>query len=341
MDSVNIGTDSKKDYWARQDICDLYEFIMYSIVSGIMTITGIIANVTSLYFFWRGVAKTSTTYQLQCLAAVDATMLFLWYILMIMKVNLNYFQINNLYTQIIQPVVYFCLDAFSHVPFVSGIWLTIYIAVSRYLAICKPFSDVHHHNMKHGKKCVALVIVLSFLFNLPHFFQYKLVSYEKDGVVYFQTNYSSFHDHELFYPVYRHYMTGVFVRFLPMVVLCIVVVKMLIKLRKGVEARSHMHVVNAPQTNITAILLTILIALIVSHTPGIVYIILVATVHPSRECGSVRFYALPITDACAVANCAINGFIYFAMNKQFRWVLLSCFGCRRNNRNDVNEMAQL
>ena len=70
MKSLGIESTCQK-YFPVIKSCNMFDLVMNSLISTIICIIGFISNVISLIIFSHGLVKTSTTYQLQWLAAID------------------------------------------------------------------------------------------------------------------------------------------------------------------------------------------------------------------------------------------------------------------------------
>ena len=88
------------------------------------------------------------------------------------------------------------------------------------------------------------------------------------------------------------------------------------------------------QNNVTALFVAILIVFIICQC---VILLLYFTEAYYR----VVLYYSPISLTGVLINSAINGFIYFILNKQFRDALVSLFPCHRNDGNETIEMASV
>ena len=97
-------------------------------------------------------------------------------------------------------------------------WLTVFIAVYRYLAICKAYGNVYSHVMLHGQKYVKLIVILIILYNVPLFIEHYLETYDKDGQVYISFKTIGLFSDQ-FYDVYYNYVGAALVVCLPLIIL--------------------------------------------------------------------------------------------------------------------------
>ena len=329
----NVGADSGcSGHFSLRESCDLYESIMRAVVITILCIIGLIGNSISLVMFCQGLVNTPTTYQLQWLAFVDITFLVTYWFAWTLDNVMSYANVtSDLYSHGIYPVLLVCLIPLIWVSRCCTVWLTIFIAVYRYLAICKPYGNVYSHVMLHGQKYVKLIVILSILYNFPFFIRNYPESYEKDGQIYIRYGSADLlSDH--FYDVYYDYVTGALVVCLPLIILCFVTVSILVELRKRQKKKSSMQTSSTSQTSITAVLIMILITFTICQIPDFLYWTILYNI-PSleRRCGSFSYYFLEFVDVGLLLSSSANGYIYFFMNKSFRDSLFSRCECTKND----------
>ena len=279
----SLGANSGcSDHFSLRESGDLYISIMRALVPTIICIIGLIGNSISLAMFCRGLVDTSAIYQLQWLAFVDVTFLVTHWFAYTLNRVMSYANItSDLYWHGIDPVLYVCLYPLCWVAQTCTVWLTVFIAVYRYLAICKPYGKVYSHVMLHGQKYVKLIVILSILYNFQTFMLFYLESNEKNGQAYIRYRKTGLLSSQ-FYNVYDNYVGGAFIKCLPVIILCYVTVKILVELRKRQKKKSGMQTSSTPQTSITAVLITILITFAICHIPVFLYFVILRNI-PSRQ----------------------------------------------------------
>lgn len=70
-----------------------------------------------------------------------------------------------------------CVFPFVHVTQMLTVWITVLVAVSRYVAICQPYQAPRLCTMRHVRQQVAAVIIAVLVYNSPRFLEYR-VEYE-------------------------------------------------------------------------------------------------------------------------------------------------------------------
>ena len=228
MKSLGIESACQK-YFPVIKSCNMYDLVVMSLIQTSIFIIGFISNLISLTISSFGLVKTSMTYQLQWLAAIDTAYLLTYWATYILQDTLSFFEVtSDLFWHGIQPVLYVCFRPLFHVARTCTVWLTVLIGLFRYLAVCKPFSNLNIHCVQNGQRYVILVVILSFLYSIPEFiFAYYLESYETDGHLYFHVTHTDLHN-IWFYDIYDVYVYAVVVSGIPFLILLFVTVNILI-----------------------------------------------------------------------------------------------------------------
>ena len=332
MDSNNNMNSTSTDN--KQASCKMYYFVMPGIIGLVFTITGIVCNIGSLLVFRHRVVKTPTTYQLQWLALMDTIFLVLCFVCEnLAYINFLHIGDDTLYWQVIFPYIAVFVFPFFNVAETSTNWLTVFIGVYRYMAICKPVSNSYRHIERHRRKYVVILLSLAVLCNIPYFFVLNL-SQNEDGEhnkVSFSYILTSFGKSDSFKLVYHNIMHPAFTVCLPFVILFIITVKMMVALSKK---HSNMQNSNMLNLNINTVIITILLTFIICRSPILVNRVLMF-IYNKPTCGSVYFYFSGLVPVFLVLNTAARPFTYMVLRNHFTWPL------RHNLRNERAESIEM
>ena len=310
--------------------CYEYYAVLQSLIPTCICVIGLIGNLLSICMFCSGAIETPAAYQLQWLAVVDITFILTWWVVFVLPDTVMYFTIHrSLYGDWIKPILYVCLRPLSYVARSCTVWLTVLIGLYRYMAVCTPYSNVFSHCTQHGHKYVVLVVILSFLYNSPHFIEYYLIPvefYDYSWLLVTTTGFLS----KRFYDVYATYVHPTFVVGVPCLVLIFVTVSILVKLRKRKKKKRNMQTSQASQTSITVMLVTILITFVLCQIPYFVWYgfggvndDLSGWYEKNIDCRDFMFYMHWLVNLGLLLNSSANGFIYFFLNKTFREALFA------------------
>ena len=343
--------------------CHQYHTMVQSLVPTGICVFGLIGNLLSLGMFCSGAVTTPTAYQLQWLAGVDITFILTWWIVEVLLEILHYSNGEqrwyNLdkglpewvyyltpYQKSIVSILVACLRPLSYVARSCTVWLTVLIGLYRYLAVCHPSNDLTFHVARHGHKYVVLVVILSFLYNIPYFCEYYLHQARgwdfdlRKKVYYTAYNHTGFISND-FYDIYSSRVHLVVVVSIPCLILLFVTVSMLAELRKRKKKKKNMQTSQTSQNSITLTLVSILITFIICQLPYFVWYGFSGNIRDFNRnseqmmwfdkkikgCGDFMFYMRLLVDAGLLLNSSANGFIYYFLNKTFREALSARCHC--------------
>ena len=318
--------------------CDMYDFVMKGIVGGVLSVIGIVCNIGS---FRHRVIKTPTTYQLRWLAVVDTMLLVLYCIYVTLYFIMKYLQLddNNLYWRVIDAHTEVYIRPVWRITRTSSNWLTLFIGVYQYLAICKPVSNLYRHVERHRQKYVKMVLSMATLCNIPFFFVHNISQDDRNNIVYFKYNETRFGKSDFFDLAYENIMELAFNACLPVIILFIVTIRIMVVLRKK---QRNMHNSDMSNLNINTVLITILRTFIICQLPLIVDTILHfmydLAVITRLECGSFHFYNAGYMFVFLALNSAARPFIYMVLQNNFTWSLKHRM---RNERAESIEMSSI
>ena len=327
--------------------CYMYKFVMFAIVGGCICLVGLVCNVISIYAFRSGVVKTPTSYQLIWLAVVDSIYLVTWLVYKALYHAMWYFYENSMYSvdndhpywRVIRHVIIVYIRPVFFTAHTCSIWLTVFIAVYRYLAVVKPFTNRYSHIERHGKKYVVLVITMGVFYNIIRFCEFYLRPIKRcDGLVQFVYSRTNFYEshRDSYYLVYITILYSLFIVGLPVIIIIILTARILVAMKKRQNKKKNMQTTASSQGNISIILITIIFIVIICQTPYLVAQIL-NRAYQNNPCDNKRMFYWT-TYVLSALNSAANPFIYFVANKQFRSSLATHCHCTRNNATETIEM---
>ena len=331
--------------------CDWYYNMVQSLVPTCICACGLIGNLLPLCMLGSGAVETPIAYQLLWLAGVDITFILTWWIVEVLPEILRYYSEKyalTAYQNSIVSVMFVCLRPLANVARSCTVWLTVLIGLYRYQVVCKPYNSLTSHCKQHGHKYVVLVVILSFLYNIPYFCEYYLHRLESGYFNYARTGLVN----KEMLDIYSRIHAAVIVS-LPCLILFFATVSILLKLKKLKQRRSSMQTSQTSQDSITVMLVAILILFITCQLPYFVWSGFGGDIrNPDLDdslgwlnekkkiqgCGSFMFYMRRLVDAGLLLNSSANGFIYFLLNKTFREALFSRCPCRRDEGTEMTEM---
>ena len=323
-------SDGMVDYQLER-ICELYSFIIYTVFVGTLVVVGVIGNSFAFVVFWKESIKSSALFLFQCLSLIDSALLLTVFPMYSMHSFVGYTGWLQGY-KAIHPYVLVYLLPLALTAQTATIWVTVLVAVTRYIAICLPFRASRWCTVSKAKKQLAFVLLFAVLFNIPRFIELRVEYVTHDnGTTYTATAaYSGLLSHKLYYIVYDNILYFIINLVLPVFILMLLNIRMIKALMAFRRTRVEMQSVGQQQdNNITFVLIIVVTVVIICQVPALINRVM-WNVAPdeARRCGGFQFYLRHITNMLVIFNSAINFVIYVLFNKRFRLVLIQTACCR-------------
>ena len=311
--------------------CELYSFIIYTVFVGTFVVVGVIGNSFAFVVFWKESIKSSALFLFQCLSLIDSALL----LSVFPMYSVHSFVVYTGWLQgywAIHPYVLVYLLPLALTAQTATIWVTVLVAVTRYIAICLPFRASLWCTVSKAKKQLAFVLLLAVLFNIPNFIAYQVeyATYDNGTTYSALATSSGLLSHKIYYIVYENILYFIFNLALPVFILMLLNIRMIIALKVFRRTRIEMQSVRQQQdNNITFVLIIVVTVFIICQVPALINRVMwTVTPDEARRCGGFQFYLSHIANMLVIFNSAINFVIYVLFNKRFRLVLIQTACCR-------------
>ena len=262
-------------------------FLTYTLAIGIVALFGLIGNTLSVIVLMKdnSCSNNSGVFLLKVLAFADNLFLIvilgyysLWFgLLPYLDTVLGY----GYYEMYLRSLPYLRTfgDQLLDVAQTVVIWMTVLLALNRYIAVCHPL-----HAPRFCTKCkasiqVAVVLVSSVIFNIPNFcrkylshttaYNHRTQQVETLGCIEYNTVVRSY----VFHLIYKRIIMTIILGLLPLLLLIVLNTKIILTIRRvQVFQRQHSNRASnktntaATDNNISVIMVTIVVVFIVCQT---------------------------------------------------------------------------
>ena len=356
---INLTTapSTETEMSSEEQSCMQFDFIICVLVIGIACLLGVIGNTTSVFVLWKHKTDSATIFLLQCLSIADSVLLITT--LAVYTFPQLYLQGDNIEEkqaklQYVNTLFIWPVAMMSHT---ATIWLTVLVSINRYCSICKAFTRGQTNAMKSSQLQVALVVVLSILYNIPRFFEHQPIqsSSSSSPTSSLTTNTTAdgdynnessstdltstttiLGDNKLYQIIYSNIMYFGVMYIFPLISLGVLnwkLIKALNDIRKRKESLTG-H--KPPEDHITLCIIAIVFVFLLCQTPALVnQIFWAAGEHSDRACGRFHFYYTKISDLLVVINSSMNFVIYCLFGKSFRQIFCDVL-CQNSCTQKVN-----
>ena len=313
-------------------------FVFYTLIMGPVCLMGLAGNTVSIHVLSKDRNHRVVTFLLKCLAMADNLVLLVSFVTLSMIYGLLHYVKGMAFLLSTRPYIVMFVHPIGYISQTLTIWLTVLLAINRYIAICRPF-DVHKFcTIRKAQLQVLVCVGLTIIINFPRFFQYNIVTVTENNTTYVTVNDShTIGESTLFGKIYTNALFTIIVLVLPLLLLLIVNSKLISELQNMRKRISRASGYNPDKNidgekNITMVMVIIIVVLLVCHTPDRVAQLLRITVSAAnREYPKFTFFFTNISNFLIVLNSSTNFFIYYFLRRRFRQIFKAAFnfGCRQ------------
>ena len=306
-----------------EDACFLYSFVVYTVILGSLCVLGIIGNLVAFVVFWKDTIKTSTTFLFQGLSMIDTVLLVTAFPIYFLQPLVQKEVFEGFAA--IQPYILVYILPCTFTAQTATIWITVLVGFNRYIAVCKPYQASRLCNIAMARKYLLVVLLLSFLYNIPRFAAakiiYRLDEYNNSRAY---PELTAMGDNKWYHIIYGNIFYLIFLLTLPLLTLTILNVMLINTLKEIKRKRMEMQSLRQQQdNNVTFVLIIVVLVFMICQLPALINQLLwniLADEH--RQCGGFQYYFSRLCNLLVIINSAINFLIYFLFNKRFRTVFL-------------------
>ena len=292
-------------------------------IIGIIVVFGIIGNSLTFVVFWKGNFKSSTSFLFLSLSLIDSAVLLTVFTCYIVQLDYNIGWLSRdllIYLEV-------CAYPVSCTAETATIWVTVLIAVNRYIIVCLPLRASQWCTLSKVKIQLAVVLLLAVLYNIPEIVRYRVVHISRN-------NGTSYVAHvELMGPqsfpqLYDESLSLIVLVCLPLFILTLLTIRLInaMKVHRRMQAnmqRQHIQ----PDSSMTFALVIVVIVFIICRAP-----LLVWSVMSLQEwlTSRARCYMDLMYYTFIALNSSVNFVIYILINRRFRNVLFANVCGRRS-----------
>ena len=303
--------------------CGLFTFILYAVAMGLTCVLGFTGNTISFLVLHKDHSTPVASFLLKALTVADNLFLVLWMIHYSVRELIKYLQISE--TDLDPSWLYVRVYSFPllYMTQTLTIWLTVVIALNRFMAVCVPYRAPHLCNIINVYKEVAVVTVFSIVYNIPRFFELEVVKNDSPRPVWNRTELGR---NELYKTVYTDVMYYIFSFVLPLLILAFVNTRVIIAYQ-AMQARKHRMLSRRSdrENNITLVMIMVVVIFMLCQAPA--RIVQLVWNYSFTHCKQFVYYLIHISNTLEVLNSSLNFIIYYTFHTRFREIFLTHFCC--------------
>lgn len=301
--------------------------IIHRIIVPIICTFGIVGIIVTIVVLSRKNMCTTTNCYLVALASADLMFLI------ILTTTLGEYLFKRNDSAFYRYAIYVPFATiFMQIFLMSSIWLTVVLAMERYLAICRPFYVPHICSIFGARVIIVIIYISAFICRMPNFWEYKIM-HAHDIYYITLTDFALSHHYQT---VYHWIVDVVFTTILPFLFLLILNFRLIWEVRKSTAYIQRNLIVTVNKANLTAqkeelqitiMLISIVLVFFICQFPYVMYTAIVST-HKFQLVSSgfmmFRYVAMMMLSLKA----ALNFILYCWFSEKF-WVTLKRIFCMR------------
>ncbi|XP_067683022.1 sex peptide receptor-related protein 2-like [Haliotis asinina] len=243
--------------------------ILQTLFLPIVVCSGIIGIVLTVIVLSRKTMCTSTNCYLTSLAVADLLFLLIMSVQILLENAKNRISISEESEEILHHYLTILMNTFH----VASVWVTVMLAVERYIAICHPLRAMAICTIKRARIVIISLFIIAFLIRIPKFFDLQFFFSKEAGIwsLGYQTMYNQ--------AWYSLIVDGFFAAILPFTALLVLNVRLIVEIRRSSRyLRYHLaadssiqSVISSEQLKITLMLISIIVAFFLCQSPFVVY----------------------------------------------------------------------
>ena len=296
--------------------CGPFLFGLYSVAMGIVGVLGFLGNTLSFLVLRKDRSTPVASFLLQTLAVADNVFLVLWFVHYSVRYCFDYFDIDVKHNS---AWLYLRVSTFPllYISQMETIWLTVVIALNRFMAVCRPYRAPRLCTIYNVYKEVVIVTLFSIVYNIPRAFELKIFTMESGLTFWKRTGLGR---NEVYREVYTDALYYLFTFVLPLLILAYVNTRVTIAYQEIRRRKRRMTSRRAEnENNITLVMIIVVLIFMLCQAPA--RIVQIVWGYQFAHCLQYQYYLIHISNTLEVLNSSVNFIVYFAFRKRFRDII--------------------
>ena len=326
---VNLSGAGQETTYVGQHYAD--SAVIYRGVLPVICACGILGIMLTVIVLSRKNMKTSTNCYLIALAIADLLFLIIFATYLPTK-SPSLMQDSHAYSIFAIYISYAVI--LMNVFLISSSWLTVMLAIERYIAICRPFLAARVCTATKARVFIVLIFVLALLCRLPNFWELRIATAfnpeTNQTVIYHEQTSLSFN--EDYMAVYPWLVDGVLSSILPFLLLLVLNVRLIWEVRKSTlyiqrnMGGSSTGTIQREELQITVMLISVIIVFFICQAPYVSYTVVVSINKYELHAGPGFLLFRDLATMLLVLKSAVNFILYCWFSEKF-WATLKKIFC--------------
>lgn len=300
--------------------------VIAHIILPIICACGILGIILTIIVLSHKNMCTSTNCYLMALAIAD--LLFL--VLLIPRLAENQLEADTQSYYTYQIYAAYSADI-GNMCLLASIWVTVMLALERYIAVCKPFLAAKLCSVSRARMFIVSIFVTAVLVRVVNFWQYKVHYYSNGNVSVHFLKHTEFSYHQ-FWHIYALLVDVFLASVIPFVILLVTNILLIQAVRRSTRylqrnqlaAPKSTSAVQREELQITIMLISVIIVFFICQAPYVIYVA-IASMNKNNMMTSGFFLFKDITMLLLTLKSAVNFILYCWFSERFRATLKRTF----------------
>ena len=312
---VNMSEWNQSD-WTLVSDCMAFRFVVGSVLTGALCLTGFAANTLCFMVMWREKHSLSMSLLLQGAVVADTAVLWLLFIgdsLPALEYILPLLQGCSIachsITVVTTPMLFFAQTCV--------VWLALAVAAMRYVALCKPTFSTVLCSVQCARRLLTVIVIASVVLAIPASFDTNLTTQVQAITNKTHVQVSS-QDH-WYHVLYWNIATTSMAYAIPLLCIMYIAGKLTIVLRSLRNLPRSLAAEYASQnSHLTHMILSMLVIITICYLPTVTLTVVRWTDRQMDMCGTMQYYLHGISRLFIAINSSTKLFVFCLFVNTFR-----------------------
>lgn len=295
----------------------IFGFWLTGVLSTFVGLMGVFGNIATIRVLTQRQMRSSVNFILIALAASDLTFIVTAILLLGPTTVYPYNGQLKDYFFVAQPKMTSFLFPVAMIAQTISIYMTFLISCERFIAVCHPLKARGYCTHTRTKISILVTVVLSVVYNIPKFFEVKILEgFDEDYGSFFKVSASSLRINELYKEIYIHWLYCIFMNLIPLSSITFFNLMIYRQVRIVNRLRLKLTSKEMKDIKLTTMLFCVVIVFLTCSFPAVLTNIL-ETFHNIHSDLLTR-----ISNFFVILNSSVNFVIYVVLVKKFRLIFI-------------------
>lgn len=219
----------------------------------------------------------------------------------------------------ITPFLFIALFPFAIIAQTTSIYMTLFVSLERYIAVCFPLKAKALCTKKKAKFCILIIAVFSIAYNAIKFFEIQLVqSKDAEHGVFYCPRANSLRRNYYYIHIYIHWMYLIVINLIPLTAITFFNVQIFLRVKTVNRMRYQLTKREMADIKLTSMLFAVVAVFLVCNFPAV----LINIYESFLPAQMIDDRLVKISNFMITLSSSVNFVIYVVLVKKFRLVFV-------------------